>query len=477
MNQVENWKVSNMSAGYKTEFDRENGISSIIDTLGGSNITQVFVHSVTSLENITELTAIVTGLEKYPERSLLVARPNDIVCVLNSVNNHYLQFLSSLEIGPKNGNLIVASSEGSHKHSNVSLSDSLMNNYEALLTIKALIKKTKRIVLNPYVASPKEFKLAEILQKVLGRKVYIMGGNPKIVEIANYKHIVRKKAIELGIPVPEGDIVELKLRKDRSPIDLTPVEAAINRYIHKTGRVIVKGSYGFSGSSIMIVEGNPKSIQKALNTIALRTDNRMYIVEVMHDITTTPSVIMHIEPRNGSILCVSLTDQVLNEKLVHEGNTYPSTAKTVDGMLLSAKKLSQWLQAEGYSGLVGFDFGEYFNSETGRFEHFLAEINPRNTASVYPTSLMEHLNLKQAQKTGAYIEAFLSTNVKTNASSFAELNELYGHLFFKPGTGKGLFPYNIGCLEYRKFTLAVFGKSRNEVIEMYEDFKTLLAKE
>ncbi len=91
--------------------------------------------------------------------------------------------------------------------------------------------------------------------------------------------------------------------------------------------------------------------------------------------------------------------------------------------------------------------------------------------------MIECLNRKQGQKGKPYIEAFLSAKIKTRARSFAELNESYGHLFFKPETGKGLFPYNIGWMEHGKYNLAVFGKSRDEVIKMYEDFKALLAKE
>jgi hypothetical protein len=214
-----------------------------------------------------------------------------------------------------------------------------------------------------------------------------------------------------------------------------------------------------------------------LSAISEKTNNKVYIVEAMLDIIVSPNVLMHIEPGNGRISCVGITDQILSDNLAHEGNIYPSNAKTLKDIINSAQRMSKWLQTEGYSGLVGFDFVEYCNPETGGLNHFLAEINPRTNAATYPRSLMEHLNTKQRQKGGSYIEAFLSANIKTKATSFAELNELYGHLFFKPKTGKGLVPYNTGCLEYGKFTLAVFGKSRNEVIEMYEDFKTLLAKE
>jgi len=468
--------MSTMSAEYQTKFDRENRISSIIETLGGTDITQIFIHSVASLGKETELATALPGFEKYPERSLLVARTDDIVCVLERVDNQYLQFLSSLGVGPRNGNVIQAS-KCLYQNDNANLSDSLMSNQEALLTIRKLVKQNKKIVLNPYIASPKEFKLAAILETILGRKVHISARNAKIVEYANYKHNIRTKALELGIPVPEGDIVELQLGEDGKPLDLTPIKAAINRNIGKTGRVIVKGSFGLSGSSIFIVEDNPKSIHKALSNIADRTDNSIYIVEVMLDITTSPNVLMHIEPSNGRILCVGVTDQLLSDNLAHEGNTYPSCANTLKGMINSAQRMSKWLQSRGYGGLVGFDFGEYLNPETGGVEHFLAEINPRVNAAAYPKAMMEHFNKKLRQKGWPCIDSFLSAKIKTEARSFAELIELYGHLFFKPETGKGLFPYNTGCLKLGNFTMAVFGRSRNEVMEMYDDFKTLLAKE
>jgi len=468
--------MSTMSAEYQTKFDRENRISSIIETLGGTDITQIFIHSVASLGKETELATALPGFEKYPERSLLVARTDDIVCVLERVDNQYLQFLSSLGVGPRNGNVIQAS-KCLYQNDNANLSDSLMSNQEALLTIRKLVKQNKKIVLNPYIASPKEFKLAAILETILGRKVHISARNAKIVEYANYKHNIRTKALELGIPVPEGDIVELQLGEDGKPLVLTPIKAAINRNIGKTGRVIVKGSFGLSGSSIFIVEDNPKSIHKALSNIADRTDNSIYIVEVMLDITTSPNVLMHIEPSNGRILCVGVTDQLLSDNLAHEGNTYPSCANTLKGMINSAQRMSKWLQSRGYGGLVGFDFGEYLNPETGGVEHFLAEINPRVNAAAYPKAMMEHFNKKLRQKGWPCIDSFLSAKIKTEARSFAELIELYGHLFFKPETGKGLFPYNTGCLKLGNFTMAVFGRSRNEVMEMYDDFKTLLAKE
>jgi hypothetical protein len=194
----------------------------------------------------------------------------------------------------------------------------------------------------------------------------------------------------------------------------------------------------------------------------------------MLEVNLSPNILMHIEPGNGSIFCISATDQILSDNLMHDGNVYPSSARTLKEMITSAHQMSDWLQEEGYVGLIGFDFAEHQNHETGRFEHFLAEINPRVNAAVYPKAMMEYLNEKQREKGWPTIEAFLSAKIKTTASSFAELNESYGHLFFKPKDGRGLVPYNIGWLEHGKFNLAVFGKSRSDVEEMYEDFKSML---
>ena len=460
-----------MSTEYRTPFDRENGINILIETLGGSAVTHIFVHSVASLGNLEELAAALPGFEKYPERSLVLARPEDLVCVLDAVDDRHLQFLTGLGVGPNRENIVAMSKESNLTFA-VSLSDLLMYDREALSTIKRLLKAEKKIVLNPYIASPREFALATVLGTVLDGQVSVLGGNADIVDYVNQKHHVREKALEFGVPVPEGEVVELSFRQAGSLLDFTPIQTAIRLHSRKTGRAIVRGSRGLSGSSTLVVKGKPEGIQESLRKIASRTGNNIYLVETMVDITVSPNVLMYIEP--DKIVCVGVTDQLLTADLAHQGNLYPSSAKTVKDMVASARKISEWLQAKGYCGLAGFDFGEYVNSETGRCEHFLAEINPRMNAAAYPRALMEHLNRAQERKGGPYIEAFLSANITTKARSFAELDELCGRLFFTPETGEGVVPYNVGCFASGKFSAAILGRSRDRVVKMYEDFKAMV---
>jgi len=464
-----------MSAEYRTEFDQQHGINSITETLGDAGVTQIFVHCITALGDRVELDATLPGFTKYAERALLMARPDDLVCVLDKVDNRYLQFLSHLGVGPQGGNVIVAAKPVQPYIDECPL-DALVNNSEALVTIRRLVRQDTKIILNPYFMSAKMFELATALQAVLSREVSVLGGDLHIVDYANHKHNVRTKALELGVPVPEGEVVEIALQAGGLP-NLTLLWIAINRYIHRTGRVIIKGSHGFSGSSIAIIEDSSQRAEKALSEVAGRMKKKIYLVEVMLDVTVSPNILMYIEPGQGRVSCVGVTDQILNGDLKHEGNIYPSGARTLQDMLNSARQMAHWLQAQGYWGLAGFDFGEYFNRETGQFAHFLAEVNPRINGAAYPKALVEHLNRGQRQKNKPCIGAFLAADITTPAKSFAELARLSGHLFFDPKTGKGLVPYNVGCLENGRCSVALLGQSRSEVIRMYENLQALFVSE
>lgn len=460
-----------MATLHRTDFDKAHHISAITETLGGIHTTHIFVHGASSSGRVAVLRAAISGLEKYPERPLVFARPDDVVCVLGRVDKEHLEFLSRLGVGPANGNVVVVS-EDDQSNPGSALASLLMDNHEALTTVRSLTKQNKRVVLNPYLLSAVECRLATALGATLGKEILLLGGNLDIVDYADQKHNVRAKARVLGVPVPDGDIVELEVREDGRPLDVTPIRIAMDRYLGVSGRVIVRGSCGRSGSSIFIVENDPESVQRALSGIAERVDNKIYLVEVMHDLIVSPNVLMHIEPDGGKVTCVGISDQRLNGELVHEGNVYPSEANTLEAMKLSARKLSQWLREEGYTGLAGFDFIECLDRKTGQCEHYLAEINPRINAAVYSVSLMEHLNEGQKRNCRPYIEAFLSTKVETKARSFAELTDMHEHLFFDPKTGSGLVPYNIGWLAQGKYNLAVFGRTKDEVMETYRRFRT-----
>jgi len=179
---------------------------------------------------------------------------------------------------------------------------------------------------------------------------------------------------------------------------------------------------------------------------------------------------MFIEPDGGPIRCVGVTDQRIDMNLEHEGNVYPSNAKTLDDMIPVAQNLACWLQRRGFTGLAGFDFVEYVHPTTGRHEHVFAEMNARVNGATYPTFLIERLNAVQAGRSGPHIGAFLSTKTTTKATCFSEFQDMHGQLFFDRSTGRGIIPYNTGRLANGICDLVFLGRSRHDVEEMYRRF-------
>ncbi len=434
------------------------------------NARQIFVHTTTSIGNASDILKTKPELECYPERALLLARKNDIVCVLDSVDEEFLSFLSSLDIGPGRKN-ILAVPRTDPKNGGANLTSLLASNREALQQLRRLVGSGENLILNPYVVSAREVELASVIEKILGTGISMQGGNLSVVEHMSLKGTAKAKAVELGVPVPCGEIVELKWKENEN-LDLTPIQQAIERQLSDSPRVIIRGNSGSSGSTVILVENNPQSLRSALNAIQEKINN-IYLIEPMLDFAVSPNIQMYVEPDPGRISCVAISDQILNSGMRHLGNVYPSQARTLKEMVESARTMSKWMQTEGYNGIAGFDFVEHENPRSGELKHFLVEINPRINASTYPKSLMESLNQKQG-KGRPQIKAFLSAVIKTREGSFLQLQKKYGHLFYRPETGKGLFPYNIGCLKYGKFMMAIFGESRTEVVKMYNDFLSLV---
>jgi hypothetical protein len=305
---------------------------------------------------------------------------------------------------------------------------------------------------------------------MLGRPVEVMGGPPELVDRANHKHHARAWAEGLGVPVADGEAVVLDAGGD-GKLDLAPLERAIRRRLPRTGRVIVRGSYGSSGSSLVLVEDTPASIGHALRALAARRDNHVYLVESLLDLLASPNVLMHIEPGRGLVRCVSVTDQLLGCGLAHEGNVYPSGSRALPAIVAAARRLSTWLQARDYAGLVGFDFGEYRDRHTGEVAFFLAEINARVNGVAYLRAIGERLMQAQQRQGLPAIGSFLSLAIKTTARTFAEFRQRHSRFLFSPYTGTGIVPYNTGCLARGRVSVAVLGRCRRDVENLCHEFQ------
>jgi hypothetical protein len=413
-------------------------------------MTRIFVHCVGSLRSLRTLETAIPGFDRYPERALLLAEPGDLVCVGAPVEPEYLDFLGGLGLGPRPEDVIVADGTGPLAERLRAAPHPLVERLREAGSEGAWIE--------PYAASDAAFALAAALRCEVGRPIRVRTGLPEITAHADQKHLMRERALALGIPVAEGEVATLAHAGGRRRGDLGPVRDAIERQLRLTGRVIVRGSSGASGSSTFVVGRGGDDTDGVLRRIALRTDNRWYLVEAMVEATASPNLMLDIPSADGPIRPAEVSDQRWGRTLVHDGNQSPSCARLAAPMEGWARMLASWLRREGYAGPVGFDFVEYRDRRTGGPAAFLAEVNPRVNGASYPLAVRRRL---------APRAAFVSGTVRTGAQRFAEVTSTLGALLFSAERGSGVVPYATGGLGLGRCAVVALAGSRLRAAELY----------
>jgi hypothetical protein len=405
---------------------------------------------------------VIPGLDRYPERALLLAGEGDAVCVPRPVDPEYLGYLGGLGLGPRAEHIVVAGENG---RASRSLAERLLVEPK-LLCRAARALGADEVTIDPYAVTPDVMALAEVMEREAHIPVRVEG-SPRVTRYADQKHHMRTRALELGIPVADGELVELAYPGGRRRRDLEPVRAAIERQLRRSARVIVRGSSGASGSSTFVVGRGGEDTAGVLRRLGARADNRIYLVETMVEATVSPNVQIYIPANGGELICTGITDQRWSRGLTHVGNQVPSAARMVDAMEAWARMLANWMRGQGYTGLVGFDFVEYRDPVTGGHRAILAEVNPRVNGCTYPLGVRARLNAAADQAGRPQAPAFVSGTVETKARSFARVKWAIGHLLYDPDRGTGVVPYATGCLEHGKCSLVALARSRLRAAELY----------
>jgi len=200
----------------KNPFEAKYPKGSIIDTLGGRDATHIFLHDVVKFKPESNETITVQGREKDVEKALVVAGPDDIVLISARTDPSQIAFLSQLGIGPARKN-IIRLNEKDPSGKGISYATSLLNSPEKLDEICKIIPPAGPIVINPFIAAPDVFLFAKELETRVGRDVSVAGGSAEFVHNCIQKHWVKERARELGIPLAEGETVELELTGEGNP--------------------------------------------------------------------------------------------------------------------------------------------------------------------------------------------------------------------------------------------------------------------
>lgn len=441
-------------------------VSSSAGSLHSRFPLQLYVHCAISVEYLAELNAAIPGIDRYAERALLLAQRQDIVCLPEEIEPAYLAYLAELGLGPLPENVLVASRLGDSDRSDP-LWQRILRSDAALDILSRRARQHGSAVIHPFVASHGPFVLADAIQSQAGVPVSVSGGDPALVAYADFKHHIRAHAIELGIPVAPGEVVDLGNCGEDVGCKESALIRSFQRQMPRTGRLIVRGTSGSGGSSTFALERLEQGSDLA-RLIALRTDNSIYLVESMVQGTVSPNVQMHVDAESRVVTCAGVTDQRWDRPLVHGGNQYPSCARRLPEMIGWAHMLAEWLGSQGYSGLLGLDFVEYHDA-AGIPQAFLAEVNPRTNGATYPLSLMNRLNSGQREAQFPEIRAFTSGTVEIDALTFPELQEEWNDLLFSRSQGRGLILSVPGLMTHGKCGVVAFAETREEADRLFEE--------
>jgi Pre ATP-grasp domain len=434
-------------------------MANLLSRIQGESEALVYVHCVASVDYQEDIYRAVPGVEHYPERALLLARHQDIVCLSHEVEPAYLEYLRQLGLGPDPSGIVVAAPPAGAGAG--PLCTTLLQSDAALERLSQLMRARGASGVHPFIASAGQFDLALALGERLGHQVRVFGGDPDLVAYADLKHHMRAAAVELGVPVAPGEVLELAdgdFDRQRQALG-----AAVQRQIGWTGSVIIRGASGWSGSATYLISGKSE-LDELAHRLGAAGGNRIYLVEAKVEPTASPNVQMYIDGQDGALECVGISDQRLSTGLVHSGNACPSTARCLDQMIERAGIMARWLRDAGYAGLVGFDFVEY-TDQRGAARAFLAEVNPRVNGATYPLALLERL---------AAPSAFVSGTLITEIRSFAELRAVLSHLVYAPGRSAGLVPYAPGCLRYGRCPVVALASNRREAAALYAEAELTL---
>jgi hypothetical protein len=296
------------------------------------------------------------------------------------------------------------------------------------------------------------------------------GSPPELLAFADQKHHIRAKALELGVPVADGEVVTLPRAGGRRRRDYDALRAAVERHLPATGQTIVRGAQGAAGASTFVVGGRGEDVDGLLRRLGQREDNHVYLVEVLVPAIVSPHVQLYLEPDGGPITCLGVTDQRWERPFVHGGNIFPTTGRSVPAMLDWSCRLATWFQGEGYAGHLGLDFVEYADPATGALRTLLAEVHPRVDGATEPLTILALLNAEQRAAGRPESRAFVSGTLDLGAAGPAMLERAGGEFLYSVESGRGVVALPGSASE--RCRVVMLGGSRDEVLRAYGELQT-----
>lgn len=399
----------------------------------------VFAHDINTLPGFTGIINQVPDIKKY-DRALAIARTEDVVYLKSAPDKAYLQWLREVGLGSKN--LVVIKGR-----EDISLPERIMNNGGKNLLDTLLGNMRHVAVFSPYYGGRLEKKASEHLG-------LFMYSNTEVTEEMDNKIVFKQICRRLDIPVVEDSIITTEMTESE-------ICRVINHMFNRTGKVILRGEYGASASTIHVLNCMDKPLVHEL--IGNNPSGTRFLVEPFYETLSSPSSVWFIK-QNGKIVHLRTSNQIIENGISHLGNEFPVGFDEgfVDRMSF---RFAKHLTYRGFIGPFGLD---YIETKKGIFA---TECNPRMTGAIYPWEIVYQLERKSS------VRAARSENIclPKTYRKFKDLRKVWSNVLYNGGSSEGIIiPYNVGPIKAGKITVLGTGSSVNEVRELFEHIKSRL---
>jgi hypothetical protein len=405
--------------------------------------TNIFLHSLapsalklSAKNRVDDVALYQSQLNQSSERALLLAENRDYIILNHYPDRDYLDYLIDMDIGTRK--ILIPKNKG------LSLSENVLGDEQLLKRLKTLGTK---IVLHPYISTETEAKIA----KVIGATVN--GSPPDLTAKVNSKIYIPTLLQALALPIPEYEIA-----------NAARVINTAEKFINQYDKIIVIGNHTYGGLAVWAIT-NEKTFNTFKLDISQSPPDEKFLVEKMYNVVCSPNIQFQIYP--DAIQILGITEQILDDKLVYHGNQYPLLTKQLDKIRQDSFRICEKLQLEGYRGLLGIDFIETIEGKI-----FAVDINGRANSSTFGLEVIRKLFPDSyANKKHFKILSHISIEKKAN---FVELTNIIGkeNIFYKQ-TGRGIFPYNTGFLQWGKFSAIVIANTWEEINQLLETWKKI----
>jgi hypothetical protein len=157
------------------------------------------------------------------------------------------------------------------------------------------------------------------------------------------------------------------------------------------------------------------------------------------NLVRSPSAQIYLD--EDSVVIYDLTEQILTQASVHEGNESPppyliDRPHWRDELLRQAGEAGRWLHRQGYRGTGSVDF-LLVEREDGEADVYVCEINARVTGATYPSVLARHFLPE-----GSWLLRNLRFEKPLSGADLLELLKQSGDLFIPGQSGTGVLPVN-----------------------------------